>query len=63
MPSLDDYALKSEIPSMDDYALKSEIPTMPSLDNYYTKGEVNGMINDINTLIGQATDITNTILA
>ena len=35
-----------------------------SLDNYYTKDDVNGMINDINALIGQATNyIKNTILA
>ena len=35
-----------------------------SLDNYYTKDDVNVMINDINALIGQATNyIKNTILA
>ena len=35
-----------------------------SLGNYYTKDEVDGMINAINDLIGEANDyITNTILA
>ena len=34
-----------------------------SLDNYYTKAEVNKMIEDINALIGEAINITNTILA
>ena len=60
VPSLDDYALKSEIPSLDDYALKSEIPSM---DNYYTKEEIENKIGAINNLIGEATNITNTILA
>ena len=34
-----------------------------SLENYYTKQEINDMIDGINELIGQATEITNTILA
>ena len=34
-----------------------------SLDNYYTKLEVDNMIGDINDLIGQAIEKTNTILA
>ena len=34
-----------------------------SLDNYYTKKEIDDKIDAINTLIGQAIDITNTILA
>ena len=34
-----------------------------SLDNYYTKKEVDDKIDAINALIGQAIDITNTILA
>ena len=34
-----------------------------SLGNYYTKEEVDGKLDAINALIGQATDITNTILA
>ena len=34
-----------------------------SLDNYFTKAEVNKMIEDINALIGAAIDKTNTILA
>lgn len=34
-----------------------------SLDNYYTKKEVDDKLDAINALIGQATDITNTILA
>ena len=47
------YAKKSEIPSLDEYAKKSEIPNM---NNYYTKEE-------INSLIGNAVNITNTILS
>jgi hypothetical protein len=53
IPSMDNVALKSDIPSLDDYALKTEIPSM---DNYFTKEE-------INALIGEAVNITNTILA
>lgn len=34
-----------------------------SLGNYYTKDEVDAMVKAINDLIGQATNITNTILA
>jgi hypothetical protein len=34
-----------------------------SLDNYFTKAEVNKMIEDINVLIGAAIEKTNTILA
>ena len=43
-----------------DYALKSEIPSM---GDYYTKEEINDMFSSINDLIGEATTITNTILA
>ena len=39
------------------------IPEVPSMDNYYTKSEIDTMIGDINALIGEATTITNTILA
>ena len=39
------------------------IPEVPSMDNYYTKSEIDTMIGDINVLIGDATNITNTILA
>ena len=39
------------------------IPEVPSMDNYYTKSEIDTMIGDINALIGEATNITNTILA
>ena len=34
-----------------------------SLDNYYTKDEIDGKIGAINALISEATNITNTILA
>ena len=39
------------------------IPEVPSMDNYYKKSEIDTMIGDINALIGEATTITNTILA
>ena len=39
------------------------IPEVPSMDNYYTKSEIDTMIGDINALIGEAVTITNTILA
>ena len=57
--SLDGYATEEYVTSQG-YALKSEIP---SLDDYYTKGEIDSKIDAINALIGQATEITNTILA
>jgi hypothetical protein len=62
VPSLDEYAKKSDL---NDYAKKSDIPEMPevpNMDNYYTKGDIDTMIGDINTLIGNATALTNTIL-
>ena len=63
IPSLDGYAKTSDIPSLDDYALKSEIPSVPSMDNYYTRDDIDGKINAINAKIDNAIDITNTILA
>lgn len=55
----------TEIPS--EYVTDSELNeknylTEQSLDNYYTKGEVEDKITEINNLIGQATNMTNTIL-
>lgn len=35
---------------------------IPNMDNYYTKGDIDTMIENINIMIGQATEITNTIL-
>ena len=58
--SLGDYALKSEIPSLDGYAKTTDIPSM---DDYYTKGEIDGKIDAINAMLGEAINITNTILA
>lgn len=40
-----------------------EIAKLNIPDNYYTKGDIDGKINAINDLIGEATTITNTILA
>ena len=48
---LEDYVLKSEMPSLEDYALKSELK------------DIDDKIDAINDLIGEATNITNTILA
>jgi hypothetical protein len=62
VPSLNEYAKKSDL---DGYAKKSDIPEMPevpNMDNYYTKGDIDTMIGEINTLIGEATSLTNTIL-
>ena len=39
------------------------IPEIPSMDNYYTKEEIDGKLSVINDLIGQAEEITNKILA
>lgn len=51
--SLEGYAKTEDIPSLENVALKSELPIM---ENYYTKEE-------IDNLIGVATNITNTILS
>jgi hypothetical protein len=56
VPSMENVALKSDIPSLDGYAKLTDIPEVPSMDNYFTKDE-------INALIGEAVNITNTILA
>lgn len=34
-----------------------------SMDNYFTKDEINGMIENINSSISEVTNITNTILS
>ncbi len=57
--SLDGYATKTYV---GEEIAKIVIPESPSMDNYYTKGEVDDKIAAINTLIGQATNITNEIL-
>ena len=57
--SLEGYAKVSDIPSLDGYAKLTdipEIPEIPSMDNYYTKEQIDAMI-------GVAIDKTNTILA
>ena len=36
---------------------------IPSMDNYFTKDEINEMIGNINSLISESTNITNTILS
>ena len=66
VPSMENVAMKSDIPSLEGYAKLTdipEIPEIPSLDNYYTKTDVDGMFAEITALIGEATTITNTILA
>ena len=58
IPSMENVALKSDIPSLDGYAKLTDIPTIPeipSLDNYYTKEQIDAMI-------GVAIEKTNTIL-
>ena len=52
-----EYVTESELDS------KGYLTEHQSLDNYYTKLEVDNMIGDINNLIGQAIEKTNTILA
>ena len=46
--------------SIEGYALKSEIPSM---ENYYSKEEIDDKLDAINSLLGEALTITNTILA
>ena len=54
--------------SLNGYATESFVSeeikkiVIPNMDNYYTKGDIDTMIGNINTMIGQATEITNTIL-
>lgn len=52
-----EYVTESELDS------KGYLTEHQSLDNYYTKSEVDNMIGGINELIGQAIEKTNTILA
>jgi hypothetical protein len=75
--SLNDYATKEfvgeEIEKIDIPVVPTKVSAFEndanyltehqSLDNYFTKAEVNKMIEDINALIGEAINITNTILA
>lgn len=73
LPNMDEYVTETELnnkgyltnQSLDDYATKEfvneeidkiKMPDSPTMDNYYTKDE-------IDTMIGVAIDITNTILA
>ena len=46
--------------SIEGYVLKSEIPSM---ENYYSKDEIDDKLDAINSLLGEALTITNTILA
>ena len=57
--SLEGYAKTEDIPSLENVALKSELPIM---ENYYTKEDIDGKFDAINSLIGDALTITNTIL-
>ena len=57
--SLNGYATESFV---SEEIKKIVIPDVPNMDNYYTKGDIDTMIGNINTMIGQATEITNTIL-
>ena len=71
IPSLDGYAKITDIPSLDGYAKITDIPSLdgyakttdiPSMDDYYTKGEIDGKIDAINTMLDIAIEKTNTIL-
>ena len=53
----EEYITKDELES------KGYLTEHQSLDNYYTKSDIDNMIKSINDLIGEAIDITNTILA
>ena len=57
--SLNGYATESFV---SEEIKKIVIPDVPNMDDYYTKGDIDTMIGNINTMIGQATEITNTIL-
>ena len=57
--SLNGYATESFV---GEEIKKIVIPDVPNMDNYYTKGDIDTMIGSINAMIGQATEITNTIL-
>ena len=57
--SLNGYATESFV---SEEIKKIVIPDVPNMDNYYTKGDIDTMIGNINTMIGLATEITNTIL-
>lgn len=46
--------------SLDGYAKTEDIPLM---ENYYSKEEIDGKLDDINSLLGEALNITNIILA
>jgi hypothetical protein len=57
-----------KVPSMDDFATKNEVNALSdkvdaSIENYYTKEDIDGKLSTISGLIGQAEAITNTILA
>lgn len=57
--SLNGYATESFV---SEEIKKIVIPDAPNMDDYYTKGDIDTMIGNINNMIGQATDITNRIL-
>ena len=56
-------AIPEEYVTEDELAAKGYLTEHQSLDNYYTKKEIDDKIDAINISIGQAIDITNTILA
>ena len=56
-------AIPEEYVTDSELTAKGYLTEHQSLDNYYTKKEIDDKIDAINTLIGQAIDITNTILA
>ena len=70
IPSLEGYAKTEDIPSMENVATKSDIPSLegyaktediPSMENYYSKEEIDGKFDTINSVLGEALNITNTI--
>ena len=55
--------IPAEYVTDDELTARGYLTEHQSLDNYYTKKEIDDMIKGINDLIGEATNITNTILA
>ncbi len=60
LPNFEEFAKIGDIPSLEGYAKTEDIPSM---ENYYSKEEIDGKFDAINSVLGEALNITNTILA
>lgn len=68
IPSVEEFVKESDLSGyaktsdLDAYVKSSELPEIPTMENYYTKDQIDEMLSAINDSIGEAITLTNTIL-